>query len=319
MLDALKFVKGAVSKRDFMPVLTHFQICNGRVKGYNGVVCLCSPLELDIQATPRADTFVKAIAQCKQAIALHMTSGGKLGIHSGTFTAFIECSTDPFPEVEPEGEVVQLSGFPILPAFKELLPFISRDTAKPWANGLLIDGQSAFATDNTILAEYWLGVIFPRTVNIPRVAIAEMLRLNIEPVAMQLNTNSVTFHYEDGKWLRTALLTVRWPDVHTMLERQANVLPIPEHFFEAVAAVEPFADNGRVVLESGGVRTTIDRGENGAYMEVPGLLVNAQAAFNPKLLLKLDGVATAFDFNSYPAPTMFYGQGIRGMIAGVRL
>jgi hypothetical protein len=31
MLDALKFVKGAVAKKDFVPELTHFRITGGRV------------------------------------------------------------------------------------------------------------------------------------------------------------------------------------------------------------------------------------------------------------------------------------------------
>ncbi len=44
MLSALKFVKGAVSTKDYVPALTHFQIKGGRVTGYNGKLSLSSPI-----------------------------------------------------------------------------------------------------------------------------------------------------------------------------------------------------------------------------------------------------------------------------------
>ena len=44
MLESLKFVKGAVSRKDHVPALTHFQIKNGFVKGHNGTLTLCAPM-----------------------------------------------------------------------------------------------------------------------------------------------------------------------------------------------------------------------------------------------------------------------------------
>ena len=44
MLKALKFVQGAVSKKDLVPALTHFRIENGTVRSYNGMLALCTPI-----------------------------------------------------------------------------------------------------------------------------------------------------------------------------------------------------------------------------------------------------------------------------------
>ena len=54
MLAALKFVQGAVARRDFVPALTHFYIADGFVKGYNGRIAICAPIDVDLVATPKA-------------------------------------------------------------------------------------------------------------------------------------------------------------------------------------------------------------------------------------------------------------------------
>jgi hypothetical protein len=44
MRDVLKFVSGAVSTKDVLPVLTHFAFRDQRVHGFNGRVHICAPL-----------------------------------------------------------------------------------------------------------------------------------------------------------------------------------------------------------------------------------------------------------------------------------
>ena len=91
MLKELKFVQGAVAKKDYLPALTHFVIDKGMVRGYNGSIALCSPVPFNISCKPRADKMVQAIRNCNETIALAMTPAGKLSIKSGSFKAFVEC------------------------------------------------------------------------------------------------------------------------------------------------------------------------------------------------------------------------------------
>ena len=126
MLDTLKFVRGAVAAKDFVPALTHFQIANGFIKGYNGSIGLCSPIELDLDVKPRAAQFIKAIQTCKSTVQLSLTTNGRLSIKSGAFKAFINCIEEDFPDIKPSGEVVQLDG-KLLRAIKVLNKFIAED------------------------------------------------------------------------------------------------------------------------------------------------------------------------------------------------
>ena len=80
MLSELRFVQGAVAKKDFIPALTHFVIEDGAVRGYNGMLALCSPIPFNIACKPRADALVKAIANCTETVQLAMTAAGRLSV-----------------------------------------------------------------------------------------------------------------------------------------------------------------------------------------------------------------------------------------------
>ena len=64
MLDELKFVQGSVSRKGFIPELTHFNIKDGMVRGYNGTLALCTPIPFDIDCVPKAEPLIKAIQNC---------------------------------------------------------------------------------------------------------------------------------------------------------------------------------------------------------------------------------------------------------------
>lgn len=315
MLEDLKFVQGAVARKDYVQALTHFDIRDGRIKGYNGTLALSSPINLNLDVKPKAVEFVKAIQTCKDTVQMNMTPAGRLSIKSGKFKALVNCIEGDFPDVEPEGEVVELSG-QLLTAIKVLNPFIAEDASRPWARGILINGSCAFATNNVVLVQYWLGHHFPYIVNIPKPAVQELLRINQEPTHVQLSPSSITFLYEGGRWLRTQTYSTEWPDLNKVLSREASPEPFPDGFFEALEDLAPFTDElERVFFQENRIVTSQDDTE-GATVEVPGL--PGTGCYNIKLLRLLEGVAERIDLTAYPAPCIFYGEYLRGAMVGLR-
>lgn len=314
---ALKFAQGAVSKKDFVPALSHFQIAGGRVTGYDGKLSLSAPIALDLECCPKAIPFVKAVEACTDTAQLAMTASGKLTIRSGKFRAHVEClPLETFPVVGPEGVHVAIDG-QLMPALKALYDFTAEDASRPWAAGVLLDGASAFATNNVILVEAWLGYHFPYRVNLPRFTIREMLRIGEEPVGMQLTADSVTFHYSEDRWLRSQLNSIEWPDIRGMLDniplKPDDVPVVPDGLWEALDTLAPFvSDMGQLYIGPDVVRTAT---EDGASVEVPGMPV---CSYNHKMLAMLAGVAQRAAFASWPNPTAFYGERLRGLIAGMR-
>jgi len=315
MLETLKFVQGAVAKKDFVPVLMHFHIKNGIICGYNGRLALSSPIDLDLDCCPLAKPFVKAIQTCKDTIELHMTAAGRLSVKSGKFRAYVDCVQEVFPDIKPEGEIVELqSGF--LDTFKLLAPFIAEDDSKQWARGILLRGQSAYATNNIILIEKWMGSPFPVEVNVPANAVAELLRIGEDPISLQMNENSLTFHYSSGRWLRSQLLSTQWPDVGAILSRESAQEPVPEGLWAGLQEIKPFVDDlGRVWIRPGKISTHLDEGI-GASTEVPMTTVGC---FNLEQLALLESVATSIDISAHPRPGLFYGDKLRGAIVGIRV
>lgn len=318
LLKNLKFVRGSVAKKDILPALTHFRIESGRVQGYNGRIALSAPIAFDVNCTPKAIPLINAIDKCQEAVVFSLTPSGKLSVKSGAFRSYIECVEGPTPHVNPSGKTVNVNGQSVLNALTTLEPFISNDASRPWANGVRFDGQSAFATNNVIAAEFWLGEPFPMSVTIPREAVREIIRIGEAPVAFQMADNSLTCHYEDGRWIFCGLLEGSWPDLRRVLDLPyTNLEVIPEQFFQGLDALKPFVDQyGRVILEPGIMRTHQEGSEDGACVDCDW--VKAKSTFAIQMLEKLNGVAQTLDLSSYPKPCPWQGECVRGAIIGLR-
>lgn len=316
MLAELKFVQGSVAKKDFLPALTHFAIEGGLVRGYNGTLALCSPIPFDIACKPKGEPLVRAIANCTETVTLAMTPAGRLSIKSGSFKAFVDCIEGPTAHVEPEGTPIELDGAALLRAVKAVQPFVGDDASRPWTTGVLLRGQSAFATNNVSLVEYWVGTTFPVTVNLPRAAVKEIVRINEAPVSAQMSETSFTLHYSGRRWIRTQLLPTDWPDLSRILDAPSNQKPIDPLMFAGLDVVRPFVDKlGRVLFSAEGIATHEAEGEGARY----GLNDFApDGVYNIEILRLLEGVAETVDFSTYPKPCMFYGNGLRGALIGMR-
>lgn len=320
MLNDLKFVQGAVAKKDFVPALTHFHIGGGRVYGFNGVLAISTPTDLAVEATPKATSFIKAIERLPEGaeVVLNLTETGKLGVKAGRFRANVECHPDSsgIVRVEPAGEYIELAPG-ILPVLRKLAPFIGVDASRPWAMGILLTGQSAFATNNVVLVQHWLPMAFPMPMTVPGEAIKEMIRIGIDPTAMQVEERSVTFHYPSGAWLRTALFNSDWPDLSAVLDRENNAKPFPEGFFDAVSRLDAFVEKtGRLHLRGGIVATSAHDGE-GALVELDDF--GGVGCHFLSQMAKLEKVATSIDFALWPSPCLFFGDMLRGAIVGMRV
>lgn len=318
MLKALKFCAGSVAKKEFVPSLTHFVIENGRVRGFNGVMALSSPIPFDIACKPKAETLIKAIAMCEDTVQLAITPAGRLSIKSAGFKCFVDCVQEDTPHAMPEGSVVNFDGEALLAGLKAVAPFIGEDASRRWANGILIRDQSLFATNNVMLVQYWLGANFPSVVNLPRAAVKEMLRIGEAPLYAQMNETCVTFHYPNDRWLRTQLYdTDSWPDLGKVLNRDSCQLPLTPGLGKALATIKPFIDKqGSVHFVDGHVTTHIDESE-GASVDVPGL-IGVEGRYNIGMLELLEGTAKTIDWSPYPGPCIFQNDRLRGAIIGMR-
>lgn len=319
MLDAIRFTRGAIAKKDFVAELTHFRIAGGRITGFNGVLALSAPIDLDLVARPKADTFAKAMNACETTTTMHMTPSGRLSIKSGKFKALVEC----FPE-EHAAEPYEPKGWPIdvgpgfMKAIRALAPFMGVDASREWALGIMLRGQSAYATNNVTFAEYWHGHPMPFPMNIPKPVVTELLRINEDPLQVLSTEDSITFHFSGDRWMRSALYSSNWPDKAFQLFDMYTFeySPTPPGLFDALRKLKPFMDKeGRVYFRGGGVATS-PSDEVGAHVEVEDLVDGP--CFQLPALELLENT-THVDFSPHPGPCGFLSDGMRGMILGLRV
>jgi hypothetical protein len=318
MLKDLKFVMGAVAKKDLVPAMTHFRIEDGQVRSFNGQMAMSGPIAFDINCNPKATQLIKAIQQCTDEIVLSMTAGGRLRVQSGAFRAFVETVEGDTLHPMPEGEIINFDGERLLDACKVLEDFIGNDASRPWANGILFLGKSAFATNNACLVEYWLGDPFPCQINLPRFCITELLRINEAPIYAQLHERSITFHYSDGRWIRIQLLEGEWPfeKMQDILSKPCTPKPMPPELFIGIETLLKMADgSNRIYISNGLLRTHLEELTGGQY-EVEG--IDFEGCYNISNLSLLQGKVTTADFSSYPEPCLFFGERLRGAIIGMR-
>lgn len=317
MLKELKFVQGAVARKDFVPELTHFHIKDRMVKSSNGTLSLCAPIDIGFDIKPKAVQFIKAIQSCKaEAVQLSITPTGRLSVKSGKFKALIECLDTSFPDVAPEGEWVSLDGISIIPALKKLMDYTGEDASRKWAMGILLRGKCAYATNNVILVEYDLGIDFPVEINIPAKAVTEIVRIGKEPRGIMVTPHSVTFMYDKDHWIKTQLYDLGWPDLSKLLSREAEYLPVDEEWFDAVETVAPFVNELSQVFFGENKITTDQDGGAGGTVELDDFPY--EGVYNHKYFLSLKGLITEIDLHAYPSPCLFRGPNVRGALMGMR-
>ncbi len=320
MLEVLKFVRAAVSKNDTKPTNQHFLIRDRSVTATNGTLTMRAPIPIDFFCAPLAHQFFHAIAACKDTISLTL-DGGRLLVRSGRFKTHVDC-VDPnsFHLPLPMGSIYPLSA-PIVPILKKLLPFVSTDESRPWACGVLFVNNSAFATNNVSIVEHWMPVAFPVIAHLPTEAIKELIRLKVEPQAVQVEAHQVTFHLPGGEWITCALTSHKWPDIQRYFETtyqgpfvEGEALRL---MLDDVSTLQPFTtDFLQSIHLLPGRLSTMGEDALGTSLDFPGS--PGTGAFAANVLLSLRGVAERVGFGAYPRPVPFYGQKLRGVISGLR-
>lgn len=316
MLATMRFVRGAVSTKSLVPEMKHFWIKDNTIRGYNGVIALQSPIDFAVPCMPLAVPLVAAISKCEAVMSLGLTDSGRLRVKSGPFRSFIECTDVPMPEIYPQGDLVELDGPALMKAIQAVVPFVGSDASRPWVNGILLRNKSAFATNNVCLVQYWIGVELPLSANIPMEAIREMIRIGAPPTHAQVSDHSITFHYSDQRWLRTQLYSMDWPDLESILNRDATYRPVPPALVDGLEAIKSFLEKDTNVYLKGDTIYTSEADGIGASYQIEGL--DAVGIYKFEMLMMMANAAKQVDFSTYPAPCCFLNDTMRGVIIGLR-
>lgn len=319
MIDQLKFVSRGIAKSDQIHSLTHFAIHKGRVTGFNGALSLSAPLPLSFDAAPAAIPFLRALDACEETISITQESASKIVVRSGTFKASVPClDLKTIPKSEPEGVSLPCTG--IVAAFTTLKPFICTNPDRPALCSVLFREESAYATNNICVVQYWLGFAVPNWANVPVDIVDEVLRNKEEPVRMQLSDTSITFHYPDGRWIKCQLNSAEWPNLGQVLDiawKEAKLVPVAEELREGCRKLGKYVgkSGGKTYFRGTDVATAKEDSEDG--IATVATATPGKGCYWTKYLSDVLQTATMADFEKFPKPVPFVGDKVRGAIVGV--
>lgn len=321
LATALKFVKGAVGAKDFVAEMSHFKIKDGKISAFNGRMSLCHPIDLSMDVYPKARFFERALAalppETDGPMSITVTQTGRLSIKAGAFKAQVHCHMD-VPEgffPQPEGEVHEIN-LGLLDIFKDVYPFTAEDASRPWAQAVRLEGNSAFATNNTVLVERWCTATFPSPIVITKECVKEMLRIGIEPCGLQIGQSSATFHYPNGAWLRTQFMNDEWPpNFREIIDQpRGGLMEVPPDFHENMKRLEHFIEDSGIIQIRGNLMSTTSVDSEGASIETP--LPLGDSSFHIAVLVKISSIATKIDCRH--TPMVFVAPRMRGVAMPMR-
>ena len=89
MIETLRIVRGAVSTKDFVPILTHVAVHEGRVHAFDGRVAISAPIDLprSLSFTVPLIPFVAALEACEGAKIKIVHKDESVTVTAGTFRA----------------------------------------------------------------------------------------------------------------------------------------------------------------------------------------------------------------------------------------
>lgn len=336
MIEAFNIVRGAVSEKDLIPVLTHFAYEKGRIHGFNGRVHISAPVKLPESFpsfTVSANLLMAAMDACPTDPGLAITDN-LLYVASGKFLAKLSIGNIaeyPVPSLPPAPAVKVVKGRKkkvttggLLPVLETLRPFIGEDASRPWCASIRFQDRCAYATNNVVLAALPLPEnILLTTCALPVHAVDELLRLKLEPVSIvEDGDHALVFYFPGDVWMKTSLIADEWPDVGVILANIHAMSPVSwvavaDTLLDAVNSVLPFCPDPKlpaIVLDDDTVTTRA-----GASTASAGGFKGLAGTYHVKALQQVLGSATGVAWGLYPRVPWVGEGGLMGALVGLKL
>jgi len=317
LLKALEFCS-VVCEKLGTPCETHIGLRNNWAIAFNRIVAAGYPISEDIYCYPHTLLLLEALSKCEESYSLTQLDNSRLSIKSGKFKAVIPClNPNLMQDALPDPQIA-----PVTNKFKEAIEAVgvlaNEDAQHVLTASVLMNGASVIATNRVMILEYWHGLDLPPNIPLPKQFVSALTKQKKNLTGFGFSNNSATFYFEDGCWLRTQLYNDQWPDINSILNREANLWSIDPSFFDALKAIEPFSDDKNAYFDTNLIMSHPNNAE-GATHECSGIPKGVVYPIRQLMIMK--PYVKKIDFNadggnkaSYCC--VFYGDECRGMIAG---
>lgn len=295
----------------------HGRIVNGYLVTFNGTLAVGHPVEDDLTVCPHIPTWIAALNKSGKSFDQTVNDKGNLSIKGENIRAIVPCILPEFmPPVMPDMKIADVSDA-LKEGFKAMLPLIAEDGERVHEISILLRANTMVAVNGVIMFEYWHGIDLP-----PGLSIMKAAAKAIASVPEKLEgfgwtpDRTVTFWFEGGAFIQTALAIGEWPNVDKVFnETIGTPEDLPAGLFDGIEAVASFSADGAVHFDTDKIRSGYaNYGEDGpvygATYDVPGL--QKGSVFAVKLLKMMKPHCAKIDYWSNDDKALFFGPVANG-------
>lgn len=313
LIAALKFISPAQKKAG--PTNVQFShIAHNWAAACDGVLTIAAPVVEDLAACPNTLQFIDALSKAGDELSITQLNPSALAVSSGAFRALVPCvSFDEVPIFAPDPNIAVIDDR-IKTALGAVMGLATDGAPNATFAAVLLEANSAVATNGHALLQYWHGLDLPPGMLIPKLSAAAIAKASKTLTGFGYSGPSATFWFEDGSFIKTQLFNEHYPNYDRVLQcDDLNPWPVPAEFFKAVRAVESFSHTGNVFFEGGAVLSQNDEGAS--TYKVEGL--PERMGFNAKYLLMVEDAFKKAHFDPAEKKVIFFGENMRGAIMGL--
>jgi hypothetical protein len=313
LINALKFVSVAQKKNGQAPHHSHCVFYNGFITAFDGALTVGCPVEEDITACPNTLKLLDALLKCGEKLSITQLDSGKLSVKSDKFKALVPCERlENMPYVAPDASCAIIDDR-IKEGIELVMPLTSESADRIALTTVLLQANTVVATNAHVLMEYWHGIDLPPNLLIPKPSAKAIVNVGKKLASFGFSSNSATFFYEDGSYIKTQLVSETFPNYSTVLNVEVNCMPLPEGFYNAVDHLQSFSENGLLYFDSERMRSHLHDTEGATY-EISGL--REGSIYNAEYLQLVRKAFLNVDFKTDRA--LFFGNNARGAIMGCK-
>ncbi len=315
MKHAVDKIKAALSTKGLVPELTHYLIQDGMMIASNDRVTAATPIALDAEILIPGAELEKILTRFEDPQII--IKEGEIQFKEKRFRAKLRLpplSTYKFSK--PEDDWNDIPG-DLLTGLAMLRPFLTLDHTHAWATAACLATGALWATNSFVLCKVDCKGLQGGKKLLPAWAIDFLLQQDPAPIAMILKDHYAAFKWHDGSWMRSQLIVGEFPKNAATILKDASGIPkeISMEWREAYARVAGLSENEIRIyadkITGGGSHSEVE-------YEIPSPIPEGKkySAWDSRQLSPVLDVATHIALESWPDPSAFYGDNIKGVIVG---
>jgi len=322
LYDALTFIEPATN--DLVEYQEYVRLSNRWAVAFDGQLAMGYPIEEELSLCPHLGRLKTAIDKAGATISIAATDNGRLSVAGEKLRAVVPClPPERYPPVMPDQNIAVLTGA-INDGFQHVTALAKDEADRIVEASILLRANTMVGTNGSLILEYWHGIDLPPGLAIPQRAAKAIAKSPKACIGFGFDWGrSATFYFEGGAWLKTQLYDEAWPEIDGILNVECfNYAPLPDGFFDGLAAIEKFSEDKTCHFADDKLRSTYASAMNdsaqelvyGATYDIPGLV--GKHAFSTDLLKLAKPAMANVDYVTHDDRAVFYNldANLRGVL-----